>query len=110
MGDEETIQKVVVKPDEFSGLIGNIAGNLIRDRVLFSHLTRPLKFNSKKENPNLEIFNGCFLWKLLVHSRSKNICAYVVVGIQLADGCSFVYQFADGYFLFYYLKGFVSFI
>ncbi|XGW16965.1 hypothetical protein V3C99_001972 [Haemonchus contortus] len=33
MGDEEVVQKVVVKPEEFSGLIGNIAGNLIRDRA-----------------------------------------------------------------------------
>ncbi|KAK6057982.1 hypothetical protein COOONC_04448 [Cooperia oncophora] len=33
MADEEVMQKVVVKEDEFSGLIGNIAGNLIRDRV-----------------------------------------------------------------------------
>ncbi|KAK5980809.1 hypothetical protein GCK32_017230, partial [Trichostrongylus colubriformis] len=33
MGDDEVMKKVVVKEDEFSGLIGNIAGNLIRDRV-----------------------------------------------------------------------------
>ncbi|KHJ89557.1 calpain clp-1 family protein [Oesophagostomum dentatum] len=33
MGDDEVMQKVEVKPEEFSGLIGNIAGNLIRDRV-----------------------------------------------------------------------------
>ncbi|KAK6741723.1 hypothetical protein RB195_009537 [Necator americanus] len=33
MGDEEVMQKVEVKGDEFSGLIGNIAGNLIRDKV-----------------------------------------------------------------------------
>ncbi|VDM56272.1 unnamed protein product [Angiostrongylus costaricensis] len=33
MGDDEIMRKVEVKPDEFSGLIGNIAGNFIRDRV-----------------------------------------------------------------------------
>ncbi|WKX98459.1 hypothetical protein Q1695_013832 [Nippostrongylus brasiliensis] len=33
MGDEEVMQKVEVKGDEFSGLIGNIAGNFIRDKV-----------------------------------------------------------------------------
>lgn len=31
--DEEVMKKVEVKPDEFNGLIGNIAGNLIRDKV-----------------------------------------------------------------------------
>lgn len=31
--EEEIIQKVEVKPDEFNGLIGSIAGNLIRDKV-----------------------------------------------------------------------------
>ncbi|RCN39845.1 calpain family cysteine protease, partial [Ancylostoma caninum] len=33
MGDDEVMQKIEVKGDEFSGLIGNIAGNLIRDKV-----------------------------------------------------------------------------
>ncbi|VDN32310.1 unnamed protein product [Cylicostephanus goldi] len=32
MADDQ-MQKVTVKGDEFSGFIGNIAGNLIRDRV-----------------------------------------------------------------------------
>ncbi|KAF8358823.1 hypothetical protein PRIPAC_93818 [Pristionchus pacificus] len=32
-GEEEEFKKVEVKPDEFNGLIGNIAGNLIRDKV-----------------------------------------------------------------------------
>ncbi|KIH52778.1 hypothetical protein ANCDUO_17115, partial [Ancylostoma duodenale] len=32
MGDDEVMQKIEVKGDEFSGLIGNIAGNLIRDK------------------------------------------------------------------------------
>ncbi|UMM25914.1 hypothetical protein L5515_005533 [Caenorhabditis briggsae] len=31
--EEEIIQKIEVKPDEFNGLIGSIAGNLIRDKV-----------------------------------------------------------------------------
>ncbi|VDO90800.1 unnamed protein product [Heligmosomoides polygyrus] len=33
MSNEEVMQKVEVKGDEFSGLIGNIAGNFIRDKV-----------------------------------------------------------------------------
>uniref|UniRef100_A0AC34QS88 Uncharacterized protein n=1 Tax=Panagrolaimus sp. JU765 TaxID=591449 RepID=A0AC34QS88_9BILA len=34
MGDiEEPVKKVELKPDEFNGLIGNIAGNLIRDKI-----------------------------------------------------------------------------
>ncbi|RCN40219.1 hypothetical protein ANCCAN_13866, partial [Ancylostoma caninum] len=34
MGDDEVMQKIEVKGDEFSGLIGNIAGNLIRDKFV----------------------------------------------------------------------------
>ena len=33
MADEEVMQKVEVREEEFSGLIGNIAGNMIRDKV-----------------------------------------------------------------------------
>ncbi|CAJ0942432.1 unnamed protein product, partial [Mesorhabditis belari] len=33
MGEEEEIKKITLKDDEFSGLIGNIAGNFIKDKV-----------------------------------------------------------------------------
>ncbi|GMT19218.1 hypothetical protein PFISCL1PPCAC_10515, partial [Pristionchus fissidentatus] len=32
-GEDEEFKKIEVKQDEFSGLIGNIAGNILRDKV-----------------------------------------------------------------------------